>query len=445
MIAALASFAAGCSEGTNEVAGPEGGAACVADVRTCLDAANFRVCRPDGSGFDFGTCPQDQPCANGLCSNGDPNPDPNPGPNPDPGNNGDPTMGPCEPFERECVRDNLVRICRGDGSSYDLGICPEQAPCRGGYCSDDVGTPGTCTANVRECFDGRTVRICRPDGSAFDFYTCPRQQVCDAAACRDLGDCVDEDGDGYGQGDGCLAADCDDMSFAISPEGSEQCGDGVDEDCDGIDAPCTCDPVRQDCPGLRLMCSLGRNDSFECRSEGVLGEGELCGGIPSNCQRGLECIITGEDDRSRCTRICNPQSGQGCIGEAICGATLTGFDNVGLCVGATRCDPVDSPASCPQGTTCQPISNRDALCFEGGGTLTENTPCNPNDDQCASGTLCISIQGGNNPGNRCKALCKTNRGNADCTRRQGDACTPIELSFTLNGRTEAINGFGICD
>ncbi len=60
---------------------------------------------------------------------------------------------------------------------------------------------------------------------------------------------VDADGDGHGAGEpfyACTAPsgtsasgeDCDDTAPEVSPEGSDECGNGVDEDCDGADASC---------------------------------------------------------------------------------------------------------------------------------------------------------------------------------------------------------------
>ena len=59
---------------------------------------------------------------------------------------------------------------------------------------------------------------------------------------------TDSDGDGYGGGTAracaspanavSLDGDCDDDDATISPEGSETCEDGVDQDCDGLDPRC---------------------------------------------------------------------------------------------------------------------------------------------------------------------------------------------------------------
>lgn len=61
---------------------------------------------------------------------------------------------------------------------------------------------------------------------------------------------ADVDGDGYGDEDAALMAcqapedfvknhaDCDDGDPTVRPDAEEVCGDGVDQDCDGVDASC---------------------------------------------------------------------------------------------------------------------------------------------------------------------------------------------------------------
>ena len=46
-------------------------------------------------------------------------------------------------------------------------------------------------------------------------------------------ECVDNDGDGYGTGEGCLGPDCDDSNADINPGETEIC-DGLDNDCDSL-------------------------------------------------------------------------------------------------------------------------------------------------------------------------------------------------------------------
>jgi len=66
------------------------------------------------------------------------------------------------------------------------------------------------------------------------------------------GECVDIDGDGYFEGDGCqvgLVQDCDDIDGTVNPGAVEVCGDGKDQDCDGQDEPCPGECVAMDKDG----------------------------------------------------------------------------------------------------------------------------------------------------------------------------------------------------
>ena len=451
---------------------------CSPDLRECLDEFNFRVCKPDGASYDYDVCPQDSPCSQGLCrpggtanndatnndgvnnggvnnggvnndatnngggNNGVNNGGGNNGVNNGGGNNGvnngvnnGGNNGSCEPFSRRCASPNLAEVCNASGTSWDLVACQQGMSCDGGTCGGG-GNGGAC--DVRECIDATTVICYR--GESSENLPCDFGQYCDGGSCRELTDCVDNDQDGYGTGTDCLGPDCNDNDYNANPSGRDFCGDGIDQDCELGDAPCNCDPLQQNCPGDRLKCGLANIGVFECRPDGMLAEGEPCGGIPSSCERGTICIGTGPEG-SVCTRMCNPNNGEGCIGGAICGATLQNSPEIGLCTGFTRCDPVDSPNACPNGEYCQPISNRDAGCFDGGGAAGENAACTPGQSTCGPGLTCINA----NNQSVCKAWCKVGRGNTDCTRWQGQACQQIEYQFTLNGRTENISAYGICN
>jgi hypothetical protein len=84
--------------------------------------------------------------------------------------------------------------------------------------------------------------------------------------------CTDADGDGF-----CAGEDCDDTDPSVSPAAAENCGDGIDNDCDGqidaADAECqtgSCDllPVGDFCEADAQCCSgkcRGKSGSKSCR------------------------------------------------------------------------------------------------------------------------------------------------------------------------------------
>ncbi len=118
-------------------------------------------------------------------------------------------------------------------------------------------------------------------------------------------DCVDGDGDGAPYGTDCQRPDCDDQDPRRSPLFQEVCGDGIDNDCDGIVDDC--------CPGVD--CCDADNDGY--------GVGDGCEG-PQDC-----------DDS-------NPRAAEG--GEEVCG---DGIDN--------DCDGIVD--DCCEGTLCCDADN----------------------------------------------------------------------------------------
>ncbi|MBX2804146.1 MAG: thrombospondin type 3 repeat-containing protein [Myxococcales bacterium] len=82
--------------------------------------------------------------------------------------------------------------------------------------------------------DDFTVRCTDPDGDGDGF---PFELDCDdtdAAHWADCGLCVDGDGDDFG--DLCdLGRDCDDKDAKVNPSAIDTLGDGIDQDCTGVD------------------------------------------------------------------------------------------------------------------------------------------------------------------------------------------------------------------
>jgi len=108
--------------------------------------------------------------------------------------------------------------------------------CRACAAQSDCGADGVCVAvatGQRACLPR-----CNPD-----VPVCPGRLRCvrdvalaDVAVCAPIGGscCIDGDGDGFGVGVGCRGADCDDTSAARNAGASEVCGNGADDDCDGM-------------------------------------------------------------------------------------------------------------------------------------------------------------------------------------------------------------------
>jgi hypothetical protein len=164
-------------------------------------------------------------------------------------------------------------------------------------------------------------------------------------------DCVDEDGDGYGTGTGCMGTDCNDMDRAVNPGAMEVCN-GKDDDCDNQEDECegdmqACDPNRRQCQGmLQADCQQTAN----CITGLLCENGKCLGGVGVGCGSGEDCAQTFECNRNTgvcqvdpnydvCTEelMCD-QNNQFCLrDQARCVACLDSFDCPGIefCAGYT--------------------------------------------------------------------------------------------------------------
>ena len=98
--------------------------------------------------------------------------------------------------------------------------------------------------------------------------------------------CVDRDADGYGVGAGCPSEeDCDDNDFFSNPGAKEQCGDGLDQDCDRV-ADDGCD-TEVDADGDGFSVGGAVKGPVDCNDEDSQinpSAKEICGdGIDNNC------------------------------------------------------------------------------------------------------------------------------------------------------------------
>lgn len=172
---------------------------------------------------------------------------------------------------------SLLAACGDDGKDPATTPDPEDGPCvsdlecdLGQVCVDGMCRTGECNAE-RTCPRGTTCDLTTYTCSGGNEPACRENADCDGVAicqrgeCRDVeclddgdcaaneecnaqnrcvgmvGECVDADNDGFGQG--CdKGPDCDDSNADANPDVVENantlCDDGVDNDCDGADARC---------------------------------------------------------------------------------------------------------------------------------------------------------------------------------------------------------------
>ena len=287
----------------------------------------------------------------------------------------------------------------------------------------------TCQPGFSECVTESMYRICRNDGLHWDMGTCLPGQPCQDGAC--FRNCTDTDNDGYGVGEGCFGTDCDESNPTIFEGALEICENGVDENCDGVDVPCECDPVLQNCGTIELKCGFDNGPNFACQPAGDVGEGQPCNGNPSNCQAGLLCLSM-NDGQPQCVQVCNPQTSEGCSPGTTCNGYIQGIDpeRVALCMESPpSCDMVLQ--DCPNGEACFFMVGGLTACFEYNGTLPLNGACDPNNDQCVRGAICVTITNENGSVSECKHICRT---------ATGQGCTPGQTCSAFTNQPD----YGAC-
>lgn len=337
-----------------------------------------------------------------------------------------------------------------DGDGYQSAMC-----------NSDRRTGGDCDDQDRNTHPGAMERC----GNM-------RDDDCSAGDLPCLPNCTDNDSDGFGQGAGCRGLDCNDTNESINPLQSELCGDGVDQDCDGNDLACPINCVDNDRDGFGQGDNCLGPDCNDANPNINPGAVEIIGdGVDQDCDGRDLIMLTNCDDRDQdgygigtgclgpdCDdsdprinqgrrEICGNGRDDDCSrGDLVCTTAQTGtcvdLDNDGHGEGACLRSSLDCDDSDPQVNpfaeeVCNGVDDncngeidecpgRNQVCSESGQCLGRvGSPCSQNGD-CLSelGLICDdeSRQCRVSPGNECVS-------NEDCVA--SSEC--IDLSVCGNG------------
>jgi hypothetical protein len=263
-----------------------------------------------------------------------------------------------------------------------------------------VGVCGTCTEHA-ECGPparcillGTGARACSPLCNP-DVPSCPRGFHCveNAAApgettCVPLADvcCIDQDDDGFGEGEDCRGPDCNDDVEEINPGRLELCNE-VDDDCDG-----DTDEEVVDCGAPE--CREDGAGGYEALPDGSCAGGACAERLPVSC--GLFACWGGGGSGDACAVDC----------------AASGVDDDVLCVAAAHCDDGDCLADLADGQACDEGSDCVSAHCQNGFCCAAGDCCSVVDDCPGAGTIVTTCDDA--------AACQGSRGEAACT---GYRCT----------------------
>lgn len=271
---------------------------------------------------------------------------------------------------------------------------------------------------------------------------CDSPNACMVASCEE-GACSlsprDEDADGYPDRL-CGGSDCNDSNPLAHPGRAEVCGDGSDNDCNGVadcfDPVCkgqaTCACVAQ--PGGE-NCSNGSDDdcdgSVDCNDADCLGSvecgctSEICGnGLDDDCDSQLDCDDSDCGQSAACQCSAKPEACQNggdddCDGLIDCADPSCGYSPACLCL-------------IPQAEQCG--DKRDNDCD---GLVDCGDPSCFNDPSCRNCQTEICSGGADED---CDGL-------LDCADPSCafDAACPVQAELCNNSRDDDFDGATDCD
>ncbi len=174
---------------------------------------------------------------------------------------------------------------------------------------------------------------------------------------------VDDDNDGFTENQG----DCNDNNRSINPDATEICGDGIDQDCSGMDMNCPTDPNDVDDDGDGFTENQGdcndNNRSINPDATEICGDGidQDCSGMDMNCPTDPNDVDDDNDGLTENQGDCNDNNASIRPGATeICG------DNIDQ-----DCSGMD--LTCPPNPTCTDDDN------DGFSAMTQGLDCGPVD------------------------------------------------------------------
>ncbi len=334
----------------------------------------------------------------------------------------------CEPVCEFTDEEGIVITftCGDDGCDGSCGECPEGANCLDGTCF--VGSPDSCEGRC-DSYDGQAT--CQCDSLCFGAGDCC-EDICNDGVCNDAPGlagqcgCDDLDGDGYGEGPNCLGVDCNDADATINPEEEEVCENGKDDDCVDGDAVCEfvecteetdtdgdgfgtasgcdvkdcddtsadifpgqteiCDDdIDQDCDGVDLPCS--GVDCVDNDGDGY-GEGAECDGADCNDQdpgvNPAAVEACGNDVDDNCDGTVDEDCPAGCVD-----ADGDGHYSTASCEAGDDCDDTNASISPSKAEICGDGVDQDC---DPGNEVCDPTACMANAG-CPASEWCNTTTG----------------------------------------------------